>query len=256
MIEFTSRKFLQLSISKQHKICAFLLKQIYQNLCEKKDNLATWEIYRQYLQWMNRDPIAMPSPEAISNLYHQHLNLAEVNLKEHNFLPRIRTGDKACPSAENLAVSVYLDNLRSAHNVGSIIRTTEAFRLGNLFFSRQTPFLDNAQVISASMGAYEWVNCLKIDNIDNLPRPLIILDTAEEAIPINHYIFPQQFTLIVGNEEYGCSQNLLSQADAIIEIPLYGRKNSLNVANAYAIAAAEIRRQSQTKWNSDEETRN
>lgn len=257
MTDFTSRKFLQLPLCKQHKICAILLKQIYVEFCQNKDFLPFWENYCKYLKWMNQEiKHVSPTPVSISDLYHEHLQLAKISLKEHNFLPRMRMGDKTSALYESLSASIYLDNLRSAHNVGSIIRTTEAFKLGNLFFSHQTPFIDNLQVVSASMGASEWVSCAKIDNIDKLPRPLIILDTAEEAIPIDHFIFPQSFTLVVGNEEYGCSQNLLSQADVIIEIPLYGRKNSLNVANAFAIAAAEIRRQSQTKWNPDEEKRN
>lgn len=69
------------------------------------------------------------------------------------------------------------------------------------------------------------------------------METAAEAIPITDFEFPETFTLVIGNEEYGCSDAILAQADYVIKIPLRGRKNSLNVANAFAIAAAEISRQ-------------
>ena len=50
-------------------------------------------------------------------------------------------------------------------------------------------------------------------------------------------------TFPLGNEEYGCSKETLAMADYLLTIPLYGRKNSLNVSNAFAIAAQEICRQ-------------
>lgn len=242
MIDFTPRKFQQLSPSKQHKICADLLKEIY--LSPSSSLSQEWEKYQQCRTWMGQHLLTyINAPDFISDLYHTHLAAAKISLKEHNLLPQVRTGDKDSPHAAELDVSIYLDNLRSAHNVGSIIRTIEAFRLGKLFFSPQTPFIDHNQVTLTSMNAYQWVTCQKIESIDNLPRPLIILETTANATPLYNFHFPPCFTLVVGNEEYGCSQETLKKADAVVEIPLYGRKNSLNVANAFAVAAAEIRRQ-------------
>ena len=57
--------------------------------------------------------------------------------------------------------------------------------------------------------------------------------------PFNYYSI---FTLILGNEEYGISDKVLKEVDFLIKIPMMGRKNSLNIANAFAIAAYEIRR--------------
>jgi tRNA G18 (ribose-2'-O)-methylase SpoU len=62
-------------------------------------------------------------------------------------------------------------------------------------------------------------------------------------MPLSDFIFPASFTLILGNEEYGISNESLKLADYIVEIPLFGAKNSLNVACAFAIAASQIRRQ-------------
>ena len=97
------------------------------------------------------------------------------------------------------------------------------------------------------MGSYRYVKCTKVANISDLPKPLILLETCENAVPLKTFHFPKKFTLVVGNEEHGCSQELLKAADNIVKIPLRGRKNSLNVANAFAIAAAEIVEQIENK---------
>ena len=72
------------------------------------------------------------------------------------------------------------------------------------------------------------------------------MDLPLILIPIivpNLFTSPESFTLILGNEEYGLSDEWLEACDHIVTIPMYGFKNSLNVASAYSIAAYEIRRQ-------------
>ena len=155
----------------------------------------------------------------------------------------MKKGDKEINTQEILPIAIYLDNLRSAHNVGSIIRTAEAMSLGTIHFSNKTPFIDQKQVQDTSMRTHEWIACKAGTLLSELPRPILLLETSAQAVPITDYIFPEVFTLIVGNEEYGCSDEALQLADIAIEIPLSGRKNSLNVANAFAIAAYEIRKQ-------------
>ena len=77
-------------------------------------------------------------------------------------------------------------------------------------------------------------------NLKKMPQPLIALETVEDAHSLFDYIFPKNFTLVLGNEEFGISQKVLSQCTAAIQIPLVGSKNSLNVANSFAITAAQI----------------
>ena len=93
------------------------------------------------------------------------------------------------------------------------------------------------------MGTSTEVPTTKNASLKNLPRPLIALETAPLAPSIYDFSFPPTFTLLLGNEEYGLSRESLDQADQLVQIPLQGSKNSLNVACAYAIVAAEIRRQ-------------
>jgi tRNA G18 (ribose-2'-O)-methylase SpoU len=234
---FTKRKFLKLPLKQQHKKCAEVLKVAYENT--SPDAL---QHYLELRNWMG-NPFSFPSNQKeIADAYHKHLQVSEFCFKEHNLLPSIRKGDKH-ESHHNLELTIYLDHLRSGHNVGSIIRTVEAFSLGKLYFSENTPFIDNKKVQDAAMGSDQYVQCFQNFKLENLPKPIIVLETSNEAISLYDFIFPETFTLVCGNEEYGCSDDTLKLANYILEIPLSGRKNSLNVANAFAITASEIVRQ-------------
>lgn len=237
MPNFTERKFLALPRSRQHKKCAELLREVYET-----PNQELLEDYIRWTQWMEEEYLIQLDRKQISDRYHWHLQHAGCQWKEHNLLPKISTKDRTSTVSPPLNLSIYLDNIRSAHNVGSIMRTTEAYALGSLILSDSTPGPDQKQVRDAAMGTDQWIKWNR-KSIDQLPRPIIAMETSEEAIPLTDYLFPDEFTLALGNEEYGCSDELLQTADTIIEIPLRGRKNSLNVANAFAIVANEITRQ-------------
>ncbi len=227
MKRFTPQKFFSLPLEQRHKKCAEKLREAY-------------EAYLELADWMGEPPL----PEEINgvaNRYHHHLAAAKQQLKEHNLLPRVRTGDRSAPATEVLPWAVYLDHLRSAHNIGSIIRTLEAFRLGPLLISPQTPDPEHKQVRDAAMGAAEWISWQRIDSLDQLPRPLVAVETVEGACPVGDFEWPAAGCVVIGNEETGISAEVLAICDYVVEIPLFGRKNSLNVANAFAIVAAAIR---------------
>jgi len=242
--DFTKRKFLLLNPYQRHKKCAQLLRRIYECI-HSKQPLAPEPLldYNTYLSWMRLDAFSSTDLRALADRYHWHLNQAGLSLKEHNLLPHIRTGDHTPKTPFPDQVAIYLDHVRSAYNVGSILRTTEALRIGQVYFSEKTPFIDNEKVYRTAMGGADLVPCHQNATLSTLPRPLIVLDTSDDAIPVSEFLFPPSFTLILGNEEYGVSQDSLRQADYFLEIPLVGAKNSLNVACAFAITAAEIQKQ-------------
>lgn len=245
--DFTKRKFLELPKERQHKKCAECLKEVYHAHLAGKCCPSFISNYCQMAQWLGLPALSNTQPESLSNRYHEHLSQAEKSLKEHNLLPAVRKGDRKEPSAPLLPIAIYLDHIRSAHNVGSIIRTAECFSLGTLYFSSHTPFIDCKQVQNTSMGAHDWIPCKQNSTLESLPKPIIVLETTEHAIALDDFVFPSTFTLVIGNEEYGCSEESLALADFCLEIPLCGRKNSLNVANAFAIAAGAINRQQRTR---------
>ena len=234
MRRFTKTKFLSLSLPKQEKLSAERLHSLFLN----PSDLEALEEYNLFQEWTGKRLITDLDPKTLSNLYHQHLKAAGIHLKESSFLPFVTSVDKneALPS---LGFHIYLDGLRSAHNVGSILRTIEAFRLGTVYFSEQTPFIDQKNVRDASMGAWEWIDCKKA-SLEELPKPWICLETSTEAETLNSALIPAGCTLIVGNEEFGCSHIALHGAQKLIQIPLRGKKNSLNVSNAFAILAYKL----------------
>lgn len=185
------------------------------------------------------EPLDETHTKALSDRYHHHLWFAQITWKEHNLLGSIHRPDRPT-NAPFRPIAIYLDNLRSAHNVGSILRTTEAFRLGSVYFGGYTPYIDNPKVQKTSMCSYDKVPCFKEVALTALPRPCIALETKEDAPSVMDYNFPESFTLMLGNEEYGLSDATMAIADQFVQIPLLGYKNSLNVASAYAVAAAAI----------------
>lgn len=243
MMEFTKTKFCSLSLKKQHKELAKLINEFYRMHLAGGNAKKTQDRYVTYSKWVEEKPtILWDCSQSLSDGYHFHLRLAGINDNENVCLPSVEHFDKTC-AEDTWPICVYLDNLRSAHNVGSILRTVEGFSFSKVFFSEATPWIDNNQVQKTSRNAYLFVDCQKTDTYNALPKPLVALETAKDAIPLFQFVFPETFTLILGNEEYGCSNDTLQKADYIIKIPMRGRKNSLNVANAFAIVAAEILRQ-------------
>lgn len=222
---FTEKKFLSLSLESRHKKCAEFIK-------EKR-----YSEYNSLCSLLGLAPIACEDQEGIEQRFHHHLLLARQSIQESDFLSSLSTDDKQ-EALPFLGVWTFLDSLRSAHNIGSIIRTVEAFRLGPVRLSSQTLVpLSHMQLIKASRGTCHEVDVQFITSLEELPRPWIALETVLSAPPVHEASFSAPCTLIVGNEERGISRELLKQVDAVIRIPLRGKKNSLNVSCAFAIAA-------------------
>ena len=229
--------------SQQHKNLSKILRQIYEKLLSNESPKNLFSYYNEILSWMKLPPLCKKQNlKKISDRYHWHLSIAKTYLKEHRLLPKVEIGDKK-NTHPPFPISIYLDNLRSAHNVGSILRTTEALAMGSVYFSKHTPYIDNKKVQKTSMGTWKWLSCFREIPLSRLPKPIIVLETSSQSFNIHKFLFPETFTLVIGNEEYGCSDESLSKADYLLRIPLRGKKNSINVANAFAIAAGTIQRQ-------------
>ena len=234
----TEGEFLRLSVRYRHKRAARILRAF-----QEDRDARSLTLYRRLEKWMELPHLQESDFPGLSDRYHLHLAAAGISWKEHNLLSSPISQIDRPSSMPWLPVSIYLDNLRSAFNVGSILRTAEAFRLGNVCFSKNTPFVDNLKVQKTSMDAFDKVPCVQNAQIPDLPHPLIALETDPQAPSVFDFEFPESFTLMLGNEEYGLSEEALSQKSAIVRIPLYGFKNSLNVASAFAIAAGVISHQ-------------
>lgn len=231
-------QFLALHSAAKKRILAKLVRRVYLSL-DDKDAIDHYARFRDY------DPSISPMPrsfEDLSHLYHSLMGLVKPDEETPKFLPQIRRLDHKEKEAPFLPFSIYLDQIRSAYNLGSIIRTTEAFRLGTIHLSPFCPSKHHKEIAKTALGAEFHVPIFENAKLEDLPRPWIALETGESAENYAFFKFPLTGgTLIFGNEEFGISNQILSQVDHLVEIPLVGLKNSLNVANAFSIIASAIR---------------
>lgn len=244
MHPFSIHRFSKLITKTQHKIAAKYLYTIHE--CLQKNNSVEkhLSIYRE-IETVFALPVLQMQIEEISHRYHWHVQSAHLKNKETKLLDSISYGDQLSQEAF-LPIDIYLDSLRSAYNVGSIIRITEAFRLGSLHFSATTPTDKHPKVQKTAKQAEYAVKCFYNTRVNQLKQPLIAIETSKTAKSICKYQFPKECTLILGNEEFGVSQALLEKTQDIVQIPLCGMKNSINVAAAFSIVAHTIRAQNPT----------
>lgn len=149
---------------------------------------------------------------------------------------------------KNKAICVILHNIRSLYNVGAIFRTADAAGVKKIYLTGYTPTpLDGFGKIrkdfhKTALGAektVDWKHYKKISSaLKKLRQDKISIIAVEQSpAAINYKKFKPVFPLafIFGNEVRGLSKKILRKCDKIIEIPMRGRKESLNVSVAGGI---------------------
>ncbi len=136
-------------------------------------------------------------------------------------------------------VVVILDNIRSAHNVGSFFRTCDAFRIEHLYLCGITAQPPHREITKTAIGAtssVDWTYAQDIAEVvkDMKTQDYEIIGVEQTSSSISLSEMPidatKKYTLIFGNEVQGLSDSVLSLLDQAVEIPQYGTKHSLNVA--------------------------
>ena len=149
------------------------------------------------------------------------------------------------PHPANHELAVLLDNVRSAWNAGSILRSADGFGFNEVFFCGITPTPDNPAVTKTSLGAEDTVpwsyhkDAVKlVKGLKKTGHRIYALEEHERATDLTLLSStPQHSILIVGNEISGVDPELLEICDQILYIPMSGEKRSFNVAIAFGIAA-------------------
>jgi len=155
-------------------------------------------------------------------------------------------------------ITLLLHNIRSTHNVGSILRSAEGFGVARVILTGYTPYpaLANdsrlphirdkltAQIHKTALGAemmipveyhadpHTWLTSNRL--------PLLALEQAPHSMDIRGFTPPEEFVLLLGEEVHGIEEALLARADTILEIPMHGSKESFNVSVAAAIAMYQL----------------
>ena len=157
-------------------------------------------------------------------------------------------GDRTESVLPTIPYGVLVHNLRSAFNVGSIFRTVDCLGLSAVHLSGYTPDISHAMLKSAARGTEKWVEskrwnspleCIRFARENGYA--IIALETGEGSVPIQNVEWPKNALILLGNEELGIAPELLNECSLRVEIPMAGRKASMNVANAFAILAYAIR---------------
>ena len=152
---------------------------------------------------------------------------------------------------------VILHNVRSLYNVGSIFRTADAVGVSKIYLCGITPKpIDEfgrprEQLTKVSLGAEKYIEweyfkstTRLINEFKTRGYKIFAIEQSKKSIPYykipKSYIPNSKFCLILGNEIKGLPQSILKQADKILEIPMKGKKESLNVSVAFGIIAFNL----------------
>jgi 23S rRNA (guanosine2251-2'-O)-methyltransferase len=154
----------------------------------------------------------------------------------------------ALRQAPKRRIDLLLDNVRSAQNVGAILRTASSIGVTHAYLCGITAPGDHALVKKASLGAdatVPWSSHRDAYDLFETSRPYTIaLECCEQAVPwplaLAGIAAAAPVLLVIGHEVAGIDPMILSQCDVITALPMAGEKNSLNVGHAFAIAGYQL----------------
>lgn len=146
------------------------------------------------------------------------------------------------PVLERNPVHVVLDNIRSAYNVGSIFRSSDAGAVAHIHLCGMSAHPPHAKLEKTALGAFEYVpwtyyertkDCFAALREQSIP--IVGIEVAEGAVDYTAFNWPKPAAIVFGNEVNGIHARNLRRCDAIVKIPMYGYKNSINVATAFGV---------------------
>ena len=142
-------------------------------------------------------------------------------------------------NAEKLPLVVVIDNVRSLHNVGSVFRTSDAFRVQKIVLCGITATPPNTEIHKTALGAedvVEWQYFQSTDEAVAMLREegyrIYSIELCDGSIALQNFntLPGERYSVILGNEVKGVQQSVVDASDGAIEIPQFGTKHSLNVS--------------------------
>ncbi|NQX91080.1 MAG: RNA methyltransferase [Flavobacteriales bacterium] len=157
-----------------------------------------------------------------------------------------RLSDEAYKSAEKLPLTIVLDNIRSGLNVGSVFRTSDAFRLEKIILTGICAQPPHRDILKSALGATKTVEWEYVENpleavthLQSQGYLVASLEQAEGSVMLQNWSpqLDQKWALVLGNEVKGVKQDVVDASDVVIEIPQFGTKHSLNISVSMGMAA-------------------
>ncbi len=151
--------------------------------------------------------------------------------------------------ATKIPLVVVLDNVRSLHNIGSVFRTADAFRLQSIYLCGMCATPPNNEIHKTALGAeltVEWTYYKEtLDAVADLQAQgykVLAIEQAKGSTMLQDVrLLPhEKYAIVLGHEVFGVQQAVVDKADGCIEIPQYGTKHSLNVSVTAGIVMYEL----------------
>ncbi|MFA7244357.1 MAG: RNA methyltransferase [Patescibacteria group bacterium] len=148
----------------------------------------------------------------------------------------------ALRSQKRNEVYLILDNIRSMYNVGAIFRTADAARVERLYLCGITATPPRKEIEKTALKTINEVPWEHVDKTIDIVRKLknngvqiVALEQTDQSIDYRKFKFEKPVAIILGHETIGVDDDVLSKSDAVVDIPMYGIANSLNVSVATGI---------------------
>jgi 23S rRNA (guanosine2251-2'-O)-methyltransferase len=148
---------------------------------------------------------------------------------------------------------LILDNIRSTYNVGSIFRTSDASGVSEIALCGITPQpidrfgRDRSDIAKVSLGSEQIISWQPfkstkeaIEHYQDEGFEIVALEQDDRSIDYTDFVPQKDVALVLGEETKGLSKDILGMCSKVIEIPMRGEKESLNVSVAAGIAMYEI----------------
>ncbi len=144
-------------------------------------------------------------------------------------------------------ITIILDNVLDTYNIGSIFRLADAVAAEKVYLCGQTETPPNTRIKKASINTWQWVDweyasdtVALVKTLKELHISVIAVEQDKRSVPFQNFNYTFPLALVVGNETTGVSQEVLAQADAIIELPMFGINKSLNVVVTTGIVLYDV----------------
>lgn len=153
--------------------------------------------------------------------------------------------------AEKLPLIVVLDQVRSLYNVGSVFRSSDAFRVESIYLCGITAKPPNAEIHKTALGAEDSVEWIYFKSTQDAVKQLKeqgvevwSVEQVEGSVMLQDFRPKnnKRYAIILGNEVKGVQQDVVDMCDGCIEIPQFGTKHSLNVSVTAGILIWEFAR--------------
>jgi 23S rRNA (guanosine2251-2'-O)-methyltransferase len=151
--------------------------------------------------------------------------------------------------AEKIPIVIVLDNVRSLHNVGSVFRTSDAFRIEAIYLCGITGKPPDREIRKTALGATESVSWTYFQTTQEALAALrakgyrlCAVEQAEQSVLLSVFepLPEKKMALIFGNEVNGVEQAVIDACDLVIEVPQLGTKHSLNISVSVGVVVWDI----------------